>query len=249
MGRVAGYLPRTREAELIGALVRGDELAARAVCARDVVIDDPILGAVNGQEGIRRLAHDFEARFAADDVVIEFLSTVERGDRSAAEFEFQRLRNGRRVSFPGVIVADIADGLIEASRIYYRRVSIDDTVSYRRFPVLTAQRRGDEMHPTLVAYIAALARRDTDAVLDLFSPEGSFHLHRGRIELRRLFERMFTVRTDGVVLEHPNVFSDGRTTCLEFNSIRVHGEPGHAGVAFYEIGDDGLLAAVRPLDE
>jgi len=52
-----------------------------------------------------------------------------------------------------------------------------------------------------------------------------------------------------VVLEHPNVFSDGRTTCLEFNSIRVPGEPGHAGVAFYEIDQDGLLASARPLDE
>lgn len=56
-------------------------------------------------------------------------------------------------------------------------------------------------------------------------------------------------RVGRVVLEHPNVFSDGRTTCLEFNSIRVPGEPGHAGVAFYEIDQDGLLASARPLDE
>jgi len=141
MGRTTGFIPRTREAELVSALVRGDEVGARALCTQDVVIDDPILGASQGAVGIRRLADGFDARFAADELVIEFLSTVEDGDRSATEFEFRRHRNGRRVTFPGVMVADLADGLVARARIYYRRVSIDDTREYRRLPVLTGESR------------------------------------------------------------------------------------------------------------
>jgi hypothetical protein len=249
MGLVIGLVPSTPDAQFVAAMVMGDTQRAHELCADDVVIDDPILGSLSGRDGVASLVAGLETRFRADELGVRFFGTVSVGDRTATEFEVERQRNGRRVVLPAAIVADLTDGLISAARLYYRRVSIDESRSYRRFPVLSVQRPDNSMHPTIATYIEALKHRDTEELVALFEPDGTFAMLRGHAELRVLFDRMFEARVHGVVLEHPNAFFDGTTTCIEFSSIRVPGEPGHAGVAFYEVGPSGLLSSARPLDE
>jgi len=55
----------------------------------------------------------------------------------------------------------------------------------------------------------------------------------------------------GEYLEHLNIFSDERTTVLEFNIVRPNDPENsiQAGVACYELADDGLLLGARIYDE
>lgn len=245
----SGSMSSSVEGSLMAAIAAGNDVAARVHFADQPTLDDPFVGAVAGDDGLRDYVAGFAARFRADAVEVQ-LRGVHRGENiSATEFDFVRHRREGRVVFPGVIVADLVEGLAAAVRIYYRRVHIDDTVEYRRWPILKEERAGNHMHPTLERYVEVLKERDTELLLSLFEDDASFGMCRGKDEIRPVFERMFARRINGVQIEHPTAFVDGNTTILEFNSIREDGPEGHPGAAFYEVGESGLIVSARPLDE
>ena len=104
---------------------------------------------------------------------------------------------------------------------------------------------------------AALGAGDADAVVGTFAPDGYYrepigpHLaHRGAAELRSFFTRCFSAG-GGIGLQHCAVTDDGVRCAVEFNCLRwgSHDLPPQAGIAVYERGQDGLLAAVRVYDD
>ena len=74
-----------------------------------------------------------------------------------------------------------------------------------------------------------------------------------REEIRAALTQMFHIGGSGANLEHLNVIDDGLITVLEFDLHQgVPEDPqvrAHAGVACYELGDDGLLLEARVYDE
>jgi hypothetical protein len=104
---------------------------------------------------------------------------------------------------------------------------------------------------------AALAAGDADAILETFSPDGYYrepigpHLaHRGTAEIRSFFTQRFS-GGGGIGLENCIVTDDGVRCALEYNCVRWgrHDLPTQAGIAVYERGPDGLLAAARVYDD
>ena len=97
---------------------------------------------------------------------------------------------------------------------------------------------------------------DADAIVNTFAPDGYFRepmgpnaTHRGTAELRSFFATQFT--TGGIGLQRCAVTDDGVRCALEYNCIRWGTDdlPAQAGLAVYERGADGLLAAVRIYDD
>ena len=98
---------------------------------------------------------------------------------------------------------------------------------------------------------------DVEAVVSTFAPDGYFrgpfgpdHTHRGATELRSFFARCFSAG-GGIRLQHCMVTDDGVRCALEYNCVRWgrHDLPPQAGIAVYERGPDGLLAAARVYDD
>jgi len=90
-----------------------------------------------------------------------------------------------------------------------------------------------------------------------FAPDGYFrgpfgprHTHRGTAELRSFYTTCFSAG-GGIRLEQCAVTDDGVRCALEYNCLRwgSHDLPPQAGLAVYERGADGLLAAVRAYDD
>ena len=106
-------------------------------------------------------------------------------------------------------------------------------------------------------YQRALAAGDVEAILATFEddgyarePAGGEHVHRGRDGLRSFYELLFS-NGGGIPLEHCAAIDDDRVCALEYNVVRW-GEtelPPQAGVAVYERGAGGKLAAARIYDD
>ena len=78
---------------------------------------------------------------------------------------------------------------------------------------------------------------------------GGEHVYRGRDQLARLYGGLF--EAGGIPLEHCSVTDDGACTALEYNVVSWGGRvlEAQAGVACYERGASGKLAAARIYDD
>jgi hypothetical protein len=90
-----------------------------------------------------------------------------------------------------------------------------------------------------------------------FEPQGYFrgpfgpkYTHRGPGELRSFFTECFSAG-GGIRLQDCAITDDGVRCALEYNCVRwgSHDLPPQAGIAVYERGPDGLLAAARAYDD
>jgi hypothetical protein len=151
------------------------------------------------------------------------------------------------------VVAESPDDRSVVFRTYCSQWPVDGR-RHLRSPILRPGpgRPGD----VVGRYQAALNAGDADAIVDTFAPDGYYRepigppfAHRGTTELRSFFTRCFSAG-GGIGLEHCVVTDDGVRCALEFNCLRwgSHDLPPQAGIAVYERGPDGLLAAARVYD-
>jgi hypothetical protein len=80
---------------------------------------------------------------------------------------------------------------------------------------------------------------------------GSGILQRGPEPLRSLYETLFSDGGGGIPLEHCTLTDDGVRCAIEYNCVRWGEDevPPQAGVAVYERGSSGFLAAARIYDD
>ena len=84
----------------------------------------------------------------------------------------------------------------------------------------------------------------------LREPIGPHAFHRGTAALRSYFLECFGAG-GGLTLEPCEITDDGARCAMEYNCVRwgSHDIAAQAGIAIFERGADGLLAAVRVYDD
>jgi len=116
-----------------------------------------------------------------------------------------------------------------------------------------------QAHPGDVVgrYQAALEAGDAEVVVSTFAPDGYLRepigphsTHRGARGLRSFFTRCFSAG-GGIGLQPCAMTDDGVRCALEHNCARwgSHDLRPQAGIAVYQRGPDGLLAAARVYDD
>jgi hypothetical protein len=106
-------------------------------------------------------------------------------------------------------------------------------------------------------YQRALAEGAPEGILATFEldgyaqePSGASYLYRGVEELREFYSHLFA-NGGGIGLEHCTLTDDGVRCAIEYNCVRWGATdiPPQAGVAVYERGGSGRLAAARIYDD
>jgi hypothetical protein len=272
-----GLDDKTKMAQaLIDGLVKGAPDQVRGLFGGPADIDDPFAGRhIDG--GFESMVRNWgPAKLARIQSVTLLHSTVGAGGRfCGAEFELMLERNGQPQQLVVVAVIEFKDGKMLKSRLYYRRARVDG-VQHVRNRILDEKQHIEAFLPALARYQQALTAGDANGQADTFSEHGRLDGHgeatdlslglgmgiyEGRETIRTLLVQMFGIidkdagsserGQHGANIEKLNIFSDGRTTIMEFNIIDPNHPTNrvHAGVAAYELGDDGLIKEARVYDE
>ncbi len=162
--------------------------------------------------------------------------------------------DGQDLSWPIAVVAESPDSRSVVFRTYCSTWPVDGGRRVRP-PIL---RPGSDQPGDIVGrYLTALGTADVDGIVRTFQPDGYFRepigpdaLHRGSDALPAYFLECFSAG-GGLTLEECQVTDDGVRCALEYNCLRwgSHDLPPQAGLAIFERGSDGLLAAVRVYDD
>ncbi len=241
-------------AQYITALNKGDIHVLENVWPGEMVVYDPRAGEIRGHKQLRRFVSQNQSWLAGRHARIETVASTCAGGRAVVELLGHLAGDGPKLAWPVAVVAESPDDRSVVFRTYCSQWPVDGR-RHLRSPILGpgAARLGD----VVGRYQAALNAGDADAIVDTFAPDGYYrepigpHLaHRGAAELRSFFTRCFSAG-GGIGLQHCVVTDDGVRCAVEFNCLRwgSHDLPPQAGIAVYERGQDGLLAAVRVYDD
>jgi len=240
-----------------GIMADEPDALVRSFAAQQPVLDDPRAGYVEGARQLRAFVNGTADWLREHDAVVENVALTLTPTRTAEEVVLHLLADdGGRVELPVAVVSDRnPDRTLKAIRVYHSMWPL--TGEHRvRSPLLPAD---PELHAegSPGDYQRALAEGDLEGIVATFEPDGyarepsgGAYLHRGAEGLRELYAHLFA-NGGGIPLEHCTLTDDGVRCAIEYNGVRwgVTDIPPQAGVAVYERGSSGLLAAARIYDD
>ena len=241
-------------AQYLDALHQGDTRGIETGWPGRLVVHDPRAGEVRGHRQLRKFIGRNKTWLAQRNARIETVASTCVGGRAVVELLAHLAEGAARVVWPVAVVAESPDEWSMDFRIYCSQWPVDGA-RHVRPPVL---RPGTDRPGDVVGrYQTALGAGDTEAILTTFAPDGYLrepigppYTHRGTDELRSFFTRCFSAG-GGLGLQHCTVTDDGVRCAVEYNCVRwgSHELPAQAGLAVYERGPDGLLAAACIYDD
>ena len=241
-----GYLDR---------LLRGDSAALVDGFPGAPAIDDPIGGRVRGRAELVRFVAERRAWLVARAARLELVRTTSDNRHTVVEALLHLRLPDTTVDLPVAVVGDRADAIhVTAIRVYHSHWPLEGRHEIRH-PLLPRDST-IVLRDVVAEYQRALAAGDAAAAVATFEtdgyfrePSGGIYVHRGRESLRQFLTAILA--GGGIQLEHCSVTDDGTVAAIEFNAVGFGTrrlEP-QAGVAIYERGRTGRLAAARIYDD
>jgi hypothetical protein len=240
-----------------GIMAGEPDALVRSFAAQQPVLDDPRVGYVEGARGLRAFVNGTAEWLREHDAVVENVALTLTPTRIVEEVVLHlREDDSERVQLPVAIVSDRnPDRTIKVIRVYHSMWPL--TGEHRvRSPLLP---KDPNLHAegTPGDYQRMLAEGDLASIVATFEPDGyarepsgGAYLHLGAEALRKLYAHLFA-NGGGITLEHCTLTDDGVRCAIEYNCVRwgLTDIPPQAGVAVYERGSSGLLAAARIYDD
>jgi hypothetical protein len=238
------------------SLLEGDTDETHALFGEEGDVDDPFNGRIV-EPGFYMWAAAKHLWLRGYGGTLEHVRTTRSGSRACVEsiIHFGDYR-GRKVDLPVAIVGEEAGDKLVRARIYHSMWPLYSAHELRP-PTLgiDAELRLEPGDP-VTAYHEALARGDVERVLECFEddavvrePSGGPWTYTSAERRRELYTAMLA--SGGIPLSRCAVLDDGEALALEYIVTRW-GErtlPPQAGVAVYQRGPRGKLAAARIYDD
>ncbi len=253
-------------AQVLPLLAAGDLAALLRLFAGEPILDDPRHGRVATRSAFENYVSAQQAWLAARSARIEPLAHTQANGRSVSEAVLHLAPPAggpaadgpaEPVALPVAVAASLAPqgaGLTTV-RLYHSLWPLTGRHVVRA-PLLEPDPKL-ELSDVVGRYHQALRAGDLATIVDLFEPEGAARepsggpfAHQGHAELREFYAGLFA-HGGGVALEHCAVTDDGVRCALEYNAVGLGPTPlpPQAGLAVYERGGSGRLAAARIYDD
>ncbi len=217
------------------------------------VIDDPLFGRAKGLHGIAHAVDEMCAWLVDREATFEKSAFTMGSDRDVTEGLLSVKVKSGRLSIPLAVVAERRPGREVEIRLYYSTSALQKKCPARS-PLVPLN---DELSvpPPVAAHIAALGRGDTDAAMASFESGGMLQDSSGqtfvkgepdtlRAHYQAAFSSSGSVKRNVVIIHKGGRADDGRTCALEYTAVRGSNDQ-RSGLASYELGENGLLRAVR----
>jgi hypothetical protein len=225
--------------------------------ARQPRVNDPRVGYVEGARELRAFVNGTADWLRERDAVVETVALTRTQSRTVEEVVLHLLsEDGVRVELPVAIVTDRnPDRTLKTIRVYHSMWPLTGRHTVR--PPLLLEDRSLHIEGAPGDYQRALVEGDLAGIVSTFEPDGyarepsgGAYVHRGAGGLRELYTHMFA-NGGGIGLEHCTLTDDDVRCAIEYNLVRwgVTELPPQAGIAIYERGSSGLLAAARVYDD
>jgi hypothetical protein len=240
-----------------GILADEPDALARSFARRQPVLDDPRVGRVEGTAGLRAFVAGQAAWLRESDAVVENVALTRTPTRTVEEVVLRLLSDrGERIELPVAVVTDRnPDRTVKSVRVYHSLWPL--TGVHRVRPPLLPEDATLHAEGAPGDYLRALAEGDLEGIVGIFGPDGyarepsgAGYLHRGPEGLRAFYSHLFA-NGGGIPLEHCSLADNGVRCAVEYNCVRWGATeiPPQAGVALYERGAGGSLAAARIYDD
>jgi hypothetical protein len=241
-----------------GGIMAGEpDALVRSFASNQPVVDDPRVGRVEGAKELRAFVEGTAQWLRERDAVVENVALTRTPARTVEEVALHVLGDdGGRVELPVAVVSDRnPDRTLKVIRVYHSMWPL--TGEHRVRPPLLPEDPNLHADGAPGDYQRALAEGDLESIVEIFGPDGyarepsgGAYLHRGVEGLREVYVHMFA-NGGGIPLEHCSITDDGVQCAIEYNCVRweLTDIPSQAGVAVYERGSGGLLAAARIYDD
>jgi hypothetical protein len=236
-------------------LLAGDTTSLRGVFAGQPTVDDPVGGQVRGSPAFEQFVAERGGWLRTSGAKLSPLRTTRGQHRALVEAVLHLAEGGRAIELPIAVVGDrVADGRVQGLRVYH---SLWPLLGHHRVrPPLLPPDPAAHVTGIVADYQRALASGDLEAIVATFELDGYFrepsggpYIHRGHTELRKFLAAILAA--GGIGLEHATVTDDGTVTAIEFNAVSFGSRriTPQAGLAIYERGPSGRLAAARIYDD
>jgi SnoaL-like protein len=234
-----------------------DRAVGRAADELDSLrIDDPQAGRIDGTAAFDAYRARAASWLQEHQARSRPIATTVDSPRVVGEFDVELTEDDRSFSVPVAIMIEPGLGSREAwIRIYHSQWPLLGHHIVR--PPLLPKDPSVRESDVVGEYQAALTEGDAARIVATFESDGCFREPAGgefRVcgtpDLTEFFTRFFSAG-GGIVLEHCTVTEDGTRTAMEFNAVRWGGVdlPPQAGIAVYERGRSGKIAAARVYDD
>jgi ketosteroid isomerase-like protein len=241
-------------AQYLRALEQGNSRLLEKTWPGQVVVLDPRAGEIRGHDELKQFVRRNKAWLAEHHAHSEVVASTSVGQRAVVELLARLEHDGQSLSWPIAVVAEAPDDRSVLFRTYCSVWPVEGRRAIRP-PVLNpgTDRAGD----VVARYLAALEAGDSNGIVQTFNPNGYLQeaigphaRHSGADEIRAFFVQRFSAG-GGLTLEPCEITDDGTRCALEYNCVRwgSHVLAPQAGIAVFERGTDGLLAAVRFYDD
>jgi hypothetical protein len=240
-----------------GILAEEPDALIRSFAREQPVLDDPRVGRLEGAGAFSAFVADQVTWLRERDAVVENVALTRTQIRTVEEVVLHLLAaDGRRIELPVAIVTDRnPDRTLKTIRVYHSMWPLTGSHIVRS-PLLP---KDPSLHAegTPGDYQRALAEGALAGIVATFEPDGyarepsgGAYLHHGAEGLGTFYAHMFA-NDGGIPLEHCTITDDGVRCAVEYNCVRWGATdlPPQAGVAVYERGRSGLLAAARIYDD
>ena len=219
-------------------------------------LDEPRGGSVRGADAFLAWVRQTRLWLVNSDVALRPVCLISLPSHTVEEVAVDLTVDGERRELPVAIVAERnAEGQLAAIRVYHSMWPL--TRSHELRPPLLARDPHLAAPDVVGDYQCALAAGDLEGILATYEdvaivrePAGGPYVYTGKENLRRIYSLLFADGA-GIPLEHCAVIDDGRVCALEYNVVQWGHTalPPQAGIAVYQRGESGRLAAGRIYDD
>jgi ketosteroid isomerase-like protein len=232
----------------------GDSAALLDLFSAEPQVDDPQFGRITADtfpDYVTAASAWLQQRRArVETVALTYTST-----RAVAEQILHLEQDGKAIPLPIALVGEMDGEKLTAVRLYHSLWPLIG--GHRVRPPLLPTDHNLVMPDVIGRYQDALARGDLEVILQTFEddaiarePSGGEYKYKGMERLREFYGMLFS-QSGGILLQHCTVTDDSIRCAVEYN-VTAWGDqplPPQAGVAVYERGKSGLLAAARIYDD